>query len=99
MPSVGDLGRQRVQDRPARVVARVARAPPAVRAEEPLVDATVVGAGERATPLGQLLDGRGRLARHDLDDAGVAEQVALRERVGEVLLPRVFGIAGAERRR
>ena len=47
---LGDLRRQRVQDRPARVVARVARAPPAVGAEEPLVDATVVGAGERRNP-------------------------------------------------
>ena len=93
---LGDLGGQRVQDRPARVVAGVARAPPAVGAEEPLIEATVVGAGERASPLGQLLDGRRRLARHDLDDARIAEQVALRERVGEVLLPRVLRVAGAE---
>ena len=74
----GDLVGQRVQQGPARVVAGVTRAPPAMRAEEPLVDATVVGPREPTTPLGQLLDRGGRLAHHDLDDARIAEQVTLR---------------------
>ena len=44
----------------------------------------------------QLRDGGRRLPAHRLDDARVAEQVALPERVGGVLLPGVLGIAGAE---
>ena len=90
---LGDLGGEGVQDRPTRVVAGVARAPPAVGAEEPLVDAAVLGAGELASPRGELLDRGRRLAHDDLDDARIAEQVALAERVGEVLLPRVLRIA------
>ena len=57
---------------------------------------SVVGTGERAAPLVQFGDGCRRLRAHGLDDAGVAEPVALAQRVGRVLLPRVLGVASAD---
>jgi hypothetical protein len=93
---LGDLGRERVQDRPTRVVARVTGASPTVGTEEPLVEATVFRPGEVASPLGQLHHGRGRFTGHDLHDSRVAEEIALRQRVGEVLLPRVLRIPGPQ---
>jgi hypothetical protein len=68
-----------------------------VRAEEALVEPPVVGAREVATPRRELLDRGRRFARHDFDDARIAQQIPLRERVGEMLLPRVLRIARAER--
>src|SRR5687767_15913061 len=46
--------RDRALDRAAGVVARVAGAPPSVRAEEALVELTVGGARELAAPVGKL---------------------------------------------
>ena len=66
--------------------------------EEPLVDLTVVGAGELASPRRQLLNSRWRLLHDDLDDSRVTQEVALDQRVREVLLPRVFRVAGAQHR-
>src|SRR3954471_5420831 len=78
-------------------VARITRATPAVRAEEPLIDLPVRRARERAAPLDEFLDGLRRLADDGLDDVGVPEQVALAHRVGEVLLPGVLRISRPER--
>jgi hypothetical protein len=65
-------------------------------AEKSLIDTTIVGAGERTTPLGQLLNGGWGLARQDLGNPRITKQVALFKSVGEVLLPRVLRIASTE---
>src|SRR5207302_9356834 len=91
-----NLWRECAQHGATRVVAGKARAPPPVRPEEALVDLAVVGTRERAAPLVQLGNGCRRLHAHGLDDARVAEPVALAQRVGRVLLPRVLGVARAD---
>src|SRR5207302_8084913 len=71
----GDLGGQRLQDCPTGVVAGVAGAPPPVGAEEPLIDATVLGASQLASPRGQLFHCCRRLAHQYLDDPRITEQI------------------------
>ena len=65
-------------------------------AEEPLVQATIGGAGEGGAPVGQLEHGRRCLGGHELDHPRVGQEVALPQRVGEVLLPGVLGVDGAQ---
>ena len=89
---------QRVEDRPARVVARVTGPPVLMRAEVALIQPAIVEPRELAAPIGKLADGVGRLPGHDLDHARMAEEVALAERVGEVLFPRILRIACAQHR-
>ena len=67
-------------------------------AEEALVERAVRRPRELTAPVGELEDGRRRLAGQDLDHPRIAEEVALAHRVGEVLLPGVLRIARAERR-
>ena len=83
-------------DRASRPVAGVARSAVRVRAEEPLVDASVLRPRERTAPVGELVDGRRRLLDEDLDHARVGERVAVAVGVEEVLFDRVVGIARAE---
>jgi hypothetical protein len=81
-----------------RVVPREARAPPGVGAEEALGEPAVASRMEARAPRDELVD-RLRRARDELlDDARVPEPVALRERVGRVLLRGVLGVHRAERR-
>ena len=96
---LGGPRRDRAQDRAAGEVARVARPPPAVGAEESLVELAVRRCARTRTPsAASSRTACGRLARHDLDHPRIAEEVALAQRVGEVLLPRVLGVARPERR-
>jgi hypothetical protein len=90
---LGGLRRDRPQDGSSRVIAGVARSPPAVGAEEALVKFAVFRARELAPPGGELEHGARRLAGHDLDHPRMSEEVALAQGVGEVLLPRVLRIA------
>jgi hypothetical protein len=92
-----DARGERTHHRAAGEVAGVAGAPPAVRAEEALVETAVGEPRERAAPVGELLHRGGSLAGEKLHDLRVGEEVALAERVREVLLPRVLGVARAER--
>jgi hypothetical protein len=94
----GRLVRDGPQDGAPGVVARVTRAPPAVGAEEALVQPAVFGSGEHTAPGIELADGVGRLAGHDLDHPRIAQEIALAQRVGEVLLPRVLRVARPEGR-
>ena len=73
---------QGVQDGASGVIPGIAGAPKRV--------------GEGAAPVRQLIDCRRCLAGHDLDHARVAQEIALAQGVGEVLLPRVPGIDGAK---
>ena len=97
-PELGCLACHRRLDGTSGVVTGVARPPPAVGAEEALVELPVRGPGELAAPIRQLLDCRRGLTGHDLDRPGIAEEIPLAHGVGEVLLPRVLRIARAERR-
>jgi hypothetical protein len=67
-----------------------------VGAEEPLVQPTIRGPGEGGTPLGQLKHRRRRLAGQQLDHPGIGQEVALPQRVREMLLPGVLGVDGPQ---
>ena len=90
--------RQGVEDGATRVVAGVAGPPVFVRPEETLIQPAIVESCELAAPIGELAYRVRRLPGHDLDHAWMAEEVALPKRVGEVLFPRVLGIACPEHR-
>ena len=80
------------------VVAGVARAPPAVGAEEALVEAAVVGAGEGQPQSASSSIAAGASRATDLDDTGVAEAGSPRARVSAKCCCHVSsGSHGAER--
>src|SRR5215213_3784710 len=63
-----------------------------------LLELAGLRSGEGAPVIDQLFDGAWGFAGHDLHRQRVSEKVTLLERVGEVLLPGVLGVDGAERR-
>ena len=95
---LGGLRSNGAQDRASGEVAGVASSPPAVGAEEALVQPAVFCAREFAPPGGELEHGVRRLARHHLDQPRMSEEVALAQGIGEVLLPGILRIARPERR-
>ena len=82
----------------ARVVAGECGAAEGVRAEEALRDSSVLFTREGHTPALQVRDRFRRTLGDHLHCLGIGEQVALGERVGRVLLPRVIRIHGGQRR-
>jgi hypothetical protein len=83
----GHPGCKSLQYGPAGVITRVTGAPVAMSAEEPLVDCSLVGQREGASPIRELMDRVGCFFDHELHDSGIPQQVSLFGRVGEVLLP------------
>jgi len=67
-----------------------------VRPEEALIEPAILGARELASPLGKLEHAIRRLPHRDLDGSGIGQEIALAKGVGEMLLPRVLGVARAE---
>src|ERR1700719_2673486 len=90
--------RQGVEDGATGVVPGVTGAPIFVCAEKALIKPAIGEPRELAAPIGELAHRVRRLAGHDLDHPWMAEEIALPKRVGEVLLPRVLGIARAQHR-
>jgi hypothetical protein len=93
---LGDLVRQRVEHRPSGIIPCITCAPVLVCAEKPLIQLAIGRAGEGASPFGKLKHRGWRLARQELDGVWIAEEVALLQRIGEVLLPAILWIEGAE---
>jgi hypothetical protein len=69
-----------------------------VRAEEPLRDSPVGLAREGHPVAFEVFDAAGGVLGHDPDGLGVSQQIALLERVGRVLLPRVLRVHRRQRR-
>ena len=67
-----------------------------MRAKEALIQSAVLEGGEAAAPGGQLAHRIRRLPSHDLDHPWMAEEVALPQRVGEMLLPGILRIPRAK---
>jgi hypothetical protein len=77
-------------------VARVTCSSVEMSAEEALIDPAVFSARERAPPIGELKHARRCLCGHDLDHSWIRQSVTFVDRVGEVVLPRVFWITRPE---